>query len=69
MNCKHKNKTRLYKRMPTTWTSQDLWVCEDCNAILGIAEIKIKTMKVEPSLREQKKEHFGEESKFGTRRE
>jgi transcription initiation factor TFIIIB Brf1 subunit/transcription initiation factor TFIIB len=55
MNCKHKNKTRLYKRMPTTWTSQDLWVCEDCGAVLGIAEIKIKIAGTAGSLAEKTK--------------
>ena len=53
MNCKHKTKTRLYKRMPTTWTSKDLWECENCGAILGVAQIKVKPLNNEPSIRDK----------------
>jgi len=48
--------------MPTTWTSQDLWVCEDCGAVLGVAKIKVKSLKVDPTLRELTKDAFCEES-------
>jgi hypothetical protein len=63
MNCKHKNKTRLYKRMPTTWTSQDIWICEDCGAVLGISEIKIKMLNAEPTLSEKTKDALNVEEK------
>ena len=46
MVCKHKNKIRLYVRMPTTWISRDLWECENCGAILGLKEKRI-TYKTE----------------------
>lgn len=39
--------------MPTTWTSRDLWECEDCGAILGVAQIKIKMITNKPSMAER----------------
>lgn len=59
MNCKHKNKKRLYKRKPTTWESRDLWECEDCGAILGIAQIKVKMADKAEYLIDKTKDVFG----------
>lgn len=39
--------------MPTTWTSKDLWECENCGAILGVAQIKVKPLNNEPSIRDK----------------
>lgn len=61
MNCKHKNKIRLYKRMPTTWTSRDLWECEDCGAILGVAQIKLNKLNNGLTMREKTKDTISEE--------
>lgn len=48
--------------MPTTWKSRDLWECEDCGAILGVAKIKVKDIKINPTLREKTKDAFCEVS-------
>ena len=53
MNCKHKNKMRLYARLPTTWSSRELWECQDCGAVLGIVEIKVKSLNIKPTLQEK----------------
>ena len=52
--------------MPTTWTSTDLWECEDCGAILGLAQIKIKPLKEDPSIRDKTKEAFCEDLEWET---
>ena len=56
MNCKHKNKMRLYARLPTTWSSRELWECQDCGSVLGIAEIKVKSLNSKPTLPEKTKD-------------
>ena len=53
MDCKHKNKMRLYARLPTTWSSRELWECQDCGAVLGITEIKVKSLNSKPNLPEK----------------
>ncbi len=56
MNCKHKNKKMLYRRLPSTWKPANLWECEDCGAILGVSQTKIKTLTTKPSIPEQTKD-------------
>lgn len=48
--------------MPTTWISRDLWECEDCGAILGVAKIKVQTMKMEKTIREKTNNAFSEQT-------
>ncbi len=48
--------------MPTTWVSRDLWECEDCGAILGVAQIKIKPLNNKPTVKELTKDAFSESS-------
>ena len=47
--------------MPTTWTSRNLWECEECGAILGVAQIKVKTLNNKPILKEQTADAFSED--------
>lgn len=56
MTCKHKNKNRLYERLPSTWRSTDCFKCEDCEAILGLKEIKVKMIINKKSLKDQTKD-------------
>ena len=47
MNCKHKNKIRLYRRLPSTWIATNVWECPECGAVLGLKEVKVK-MVIKP---------------------
>ncbi len=56
VNCKHKNKIRLYARLQTTWSSRELWECQDCGAVLGIVRIKVDPLNKETTLAEKTKD-------------
>jgi len=40
MECKHKNKKRLYERHDTKWISTEYYKCLDCKKLLTLGEIK-----------------------------
>lgn len=50
----------MYVRKRTTWSSRDVWECQTCGAILGIAQIKLKMVNGE-SIRKKTKDAFCED--------
>ncbi len=73
MKCKHNNTRKLFwsNSNPNKWERTNVSICLDCEAIVGIQEIKLKKKDTKPKLNEKTAKVFAEQktNKFGTRKE
>lgn len=67
MECKHKNKIRMYTR-GDKWKSTPYYECQDCGDVLQIGFSRVEIKTVEKSMTERIKDALSEDrNKFGKR--